>query len=53
MYQARWLMVAIAAALALQSRGDGTLRLPDQPPKENTEGRSLNFIGDDRTRSVR
>ncbi|KAG6459414.1 uncharacterized protein LOC115449455 [Manduca sexta] len=46
MYQARWLMVAIAAILALQSRGEGGIRLPDQPPIEHTEGRSLNFGGD-------
>ncbi|XP_028043554.1 uncharacterized protein LOC114253020 [Bombyx mandarina] len=46
MYQARWLMLAVAATLALQSRGDGGIRLPDQPSKENTEGRSLNFGGD-------
>ncbi|CAH0697213.1 unnamed protein product [Spodoptera exigua] len=44
--QARWLMLAIAAMLTLQSRGDGGIRLPDQPPKEQTEGRSLNFGGD-------
>ncbi|XP_053619555.1 uncharacterized protein Osi2 [Plodia interpunctella] len=44
--QARWLMVVLAATLALQSRGEGGIRLPDQPPKEETEGRSLNFGGD-------
>ncbi|XP_026492476.2 uncharacterized protein LOC113398108 [Vanessa tameamea] len=49
--RARWLMVAIAALLALQSRGDGGFRLPDQPPKEETDGRSLNFGGDDNGRS--
>lgn len=49
--QARWLMLVIAAALALQSRGEGGIRLPDQPPKEETEGRSLNF--GDHGRSVR
>lgn len=44
--RARWLMLLIAAALALQSRGDGGFRLPDQPPKdqsEQTEGRSILF----------
>ncbi|XP_068625700.1 uncharacterized protein Osi2 [Battus philenor] len=46
LYQARWLMLVIAAALALQSKGEGGIRLPDQPPKEETEGRSLNFGGD-------
>ncbi|CAK1594322.1 unnamed protein product [Parnassius mnemosyne] len=49
LHQARWLMLIIAA-LALQSRGDGGIRLPDQPPREETEGRSLNF-GDDNGRS--
>ncbi|KAM3957984.1 DUF1676 domain-containing protein Osi2 [Aphomia sociella] len=44
--QARWLMMVIAAALALQTQGDGGIRLPDQPPKEESEGRSLNFGGD-------
>lgn len=52
MYQARWLMLAIAAALALQSRGEGGIRLPDQPPKEENEGRAL-FGSDDHSRSVR
>ncbi|XP_038219573.1 uncharacterized protein LOC119837866 [Zerene cesonia] len=46
--RARWLMLAIAAMLALQSRGEGGIRLPDQPPQE--EGRSLNF-NDDNGRS--
>lgn len=50
--RARWLMLLIAAAMALQSRGDGGIRLPDQPPQENTEGRSLNFGGQDYGRSV-
>lgn len=49
--RARWLMVAVAALLTLQSKGDGGFRLPDQPPKEETEGRSVNF-GGDRGRSV-
>lgn len=44
--RARWLMVAVAALLTLQSKGDGGFRLPDQPPKEETEGRSVNFGGD-------
>ncbi|XP_047512995.1 uncharacterized protein LOC125054895 [Pieris napi] len=44
--QARWLMLVIAA-LTLQSRGEGGIRLPDQPPQE--EGRSLHF--DDNGRS--
>ncbi|CAH0763471.1 unnamed protein product [Diatraea saccharalis] len=51
LHQARWLMLLIAAALALQSRGEGGIRLPDQPPKEENQGRSLNFGGDDRGRS--
>ncbi|XP_028166335.1 uncharacterized protein LOC114357081 isoform X2 [Ostrinia furnacalis] len=51
LHQARWLMLLIAAALALQSSGEGGIRLPDQPPKEETEGRSLNFGNDDRSRS--
>lgn len=51
--RARWLMIAISAVLTLQSRGEGGIRLPDQPPKEDTEGRSLNFVNDgDRGRSV-
>ncbi|XP_026322978.1 uncharacterized protein LOC113232452 [Hyposmocoma kahamanoa] len=50
MYQAGWLMLAIAAALALQSRGEGGIRLPDQPPKEENEGRAL-FGSDDHSRS--
>ncbi|CAK1541104.1 unnamed protein product [Leptosia nina] len=41
--QARWLMLAISAMLALQSRGEGGIRLPDQPPQEEVAGRSLNF----------
>ncbi|CAG9569479.1 unnamed protein product [Danaus chrysippus] len=50
--RARWLMIAISAVLTLQSRGEGGIRLPDQPPKEETEGRSLNFVNDgDRGRS--
>lgn len=49
--QAKWLMMVIAALLTLQSRGDGGIRLPDQAPKEEGEGRSLNF-GGDRGRSV-
>ncbi|CAH0721063.1 unnamed protein product, partial [Brenthis ino] len=48
--RARWLMVAIAAVLAIQSRGDGGIRLPDQPPKEENEERSLHY-NDDRGRS--
>ncbi|KAL4707033.1 hypothetical protein ACJJTC_014312 [Scirpophaga incertulas] len=48
--QMQWLILLIAAALALQVRGEG-VRLPDQPPKEETEGRSLNFGSDDRGRS--
>ncbi|CAD0205665.1 unnamed protein product [Chrysodeixis includens] len=44
--QAKWLMMVIAALLTLQSRGDGGIRLPDQAPKEEGEGRSLNFGGD-------
>lgn len=52
MYQARWLMLAIAAALALQSRGDG-VNFPDETPKEETQGRSVNFGGNDGGRSVR
>ncbi|CAH0401563.1 unnamed protein product [Chilo suppressalis] len=51
LHQARWLMLLIAAALALQSRGEGGIRLPDQPPKEETQGRSLSFGADDRGRS--
>ncbi|KAJ8709553.1 hypothetical protein PYW08_009557 [Mythimna loreyi] len=43
--QARWLMLLIAAVLTLQSRGEGGIRLPDQPPKEEGEGRNLNFGG--------
>lgn len=52
--QARWLMLVIAAGLTLQSRGEGGIRLPDQPPKQEVipEGRSLNF-GGDHGRSVR
>ncbi|VVC93256.1 unnamed protein product [Leptidea sinapis] len=46
--RAKWLMLAIAAVLALQSRGEGGIRLPDQPSQE--EGRSLNF-NDDHGRS--
>lgn len=49
--QARWLMLLIAATLALQSHGDGGIRLPDQPPKEDTQGRSLNFGGGNQGRS--
>lgn len=42
--RARWLMLVIAAALALQSNGDGGIRLPDQPPKDQREeGRSITF----------
>ncbi|CAB3222961.1 unnamed protein product [Arctia plantaginis] len=50
--QARWLMLVIAAGLTLQSRGDGGIRLPDQPPKQegHSEGRSLSF-GDENSRS--
>lgn len=48
--RARWLMVAIAAVLAIQSKGEGGIRLPDQPPQE-TDGRSLNF-NEDHGRSV-
>ncbi|XP_072935527.1 uncharacterized protein Osi2 [Epargyreus clarus] len=48
--RAKWLMLAIAAVLAL-SRGEGGIRLPDQPPKEETEGRSLHFGNDDHGRS--
>lgn len=44
--RARWLMFTVAALLTLQSKGDGGFRLPDQPPKEETEGRSVNFGGD-------
>ncbi|KAF9799421.1 hypothetical protein SFRURICE_003118 [Spodoptera frugiperda] len=44
--QPRWLMLVVAALLTLQSKGDGGIRLPDQPPKEQTDGRSLNFGGD-------
>lgn len=51
--QARWLMLVIAAGLTLQSRGDGGIRLPDQPPKQegSSDGRSLSF-GDEHSRSV-
>lgn len=48
--RARWLMVAIAAVLAIQSNGEGGIRLPDQPLQE-TDGRSLNF-NEDHGRSV-
>ncbi|CAH2059552.1 unnamed protein product, partial [Iphiclides podalirius] len=48
--QARWLMMVIAAALALQSKGEGGIRLPDQPPREETEAQAsgrglLDWIG--------
>ncbi|XP_049880782.1 uncharacterized protein LOC126377144 [Pectinophora gossypiella] len=46
-----WLLAAMLAVLALQTRGEGGIRLPDQPPREETEGRSLNFESDDRGRS--
>ena len=48
--RARWLMVAIAAVLAIQSNGEGGIRLPDQPPQDS-DGRSLNF-NEDHGRSV-
>lgn len=42
--QVRWL-VLLAAVLTQQVRGDGGIRLPDQPPKQDSssEGRSLTF----------
>ncbi|XP_041985538.1 uncharacterized protein LOC121737871 [Aricia agestis] len=46
----RWILVAVMAILA-QATAEGGFRLPDQPPKEETEGRSLNFGDDDRGRS--
>lgn len=36
----RWLALTILAALTLQTSSDGGFRLPDQPPKEETESRS-------------
>ncbi|GBP35619.1 hypothetical protein EVAR_33822_1 [Eumeta japonica] len=44
--RARWLMLGIAAAMALQSRGEGGIRLPDQPSKVDQQGNGqFNFNG--------
>ncbi|KAJ2940074.1 hypothetical protein O0L34_g14109 [Tuta absoluta] len=51
MLQQRWLPALLVLTLTLQTRGEGGFRLPDQPPKEETEGRSLNFSDDDRSRA--
>lgn len=38
--------------MTLQSRGEGGIRLPDQLPNQEGEGRNLNFGGGDHGRSV-
>lgn len=45
LHRAKWLMLVTAAMLALQSRGEGGIRLPDQPPSDQNqnEGRSITF----------